>query len=123
MNDISALSNIFYQPHAITVPIIKRVEARNDIWDDEDLVDLSQFEDRREIPEYTLNYRFIFIQRLIERQSVASEDIFLGLSGKSHSIMDADELCIKIILPHTNSINDITLNPHDQILDVRTKSQ
>jgi len=111
LNDIESLSKILDQSVKKKEYIPKEeVEVSNDIWDADEVGESPVVEDGRDIPEYTINYK----------QSVASEDIFLGLSGKSHSIMHADDLCIKIMLPGVTIMSEITLVPSNHSIDVRS---
>jgi hypothetical protein len=77
----------------------------NEIWG-EDEIDLLD-EDPRPQPEYSMNY----IQR------VSSEDMYLGMSAKTPSFFDSDELQVKVLLPNTE-LKDITLNITKESLEV-----
>jgi aconitate hydratase len=55
------------------------------------------------------------------RQKVSSEDMYLGMSGKTPSIGHADELVCKIMLPNT-SLKQIEIVSTALVLEVLTPS-
>ena len=110
------LGKIFEQPTVPKQAIQQQKINKKNIWDDEEVSEFpsgDSMNDGRSEPEYSMCYR----------QSVATEDMYLGLSVKSHSIMNAEELCVKVILTGVQRIQDIELNPTEQTLDVRTSQQ
>ncbi|KAK7944930.1 hypothetical protein WMY93_000658 [Mugilogobius chulae] len=83
-----------------------------DIWSEEEVAEGSQFDDLndpRPQPEY----------EVIMKQSVGTEDVFLGLSGKDPSFMSCEALLVKIKLPNTK-LADVILDVKETFLDVRT---
>ena len=124
-NDFAALTSLFvendgtklnsnshrqYLPSQIQAnkTIVKQVRKTdiNDIWD-EDEVDLQVDEDPRPQPEYSINY----VQR------VSSEDMYLGMSGKTPSFSQSDYIQVKIHLPNTE-LKEINLNITKDTLEV-----
>ncbi|KAI9146457.1 hypothetical protein BKA69DRAFT_1162997 [Paraphysoderma sedebokerense] len=83
-----------------------------EIWDpceveeDEGSTDIN---DPRQLPEYDV----------ILRQKVYTEDIYLGMNGKSPSFHDADEMVITVQLPATD-LPEIELSVKELSVDVRT---
>jgi hypothetical protein len=61
--------------------------------------------------------------KIFYRQEVGSEDIFLGMSGLSNSILHCQWIVIRIELPEIENIQDIDMNCTSQLLEVRTKKQ
>ncbi|KAJ3383130.1 Protein pih1d3 [Lobulomyces angularis] len=67
-------------------------QNKKDIWEDEEIVaaeEAEELNDPRSQPEYDIAYR----------QTVSSEDMFLGMSGKLNSISHSDFLVVTIKLP------------------------
>jgi len=85
---------------------------KNDIWDDDDINEEYIEEDPRTEPEYDLIYR----------QKVTTEDIYLGMSGKTPGFQDCDEMVITIKLPGVKKISDIDLTVYENKIDVRTST-
>ncbi|KAJ0012323.1 hypothetical protein NQD34_013298 [Periophthalmus magnuspinnatus] len=82
------------------------------IWSEEEVAEGSQFDDLsdpRPQPEY----------EVIMKQSVGTEDVFLGLSGKDPSSMSCEALLVKIKLPDTK-LTDVVLDVKETFLDLRT---
>ncbi|KAJ8011548.1 hypothetical protein DPEC_G00059380 [Dallia pectoralis] len=82
------------------------------IWCEEEVMEGSQFDDLTDIrpqPEYDI----------VLKQSVGTEDIYLGMSGKDPSSMCCDSMLIKIKLPDTKA-SDVVLDVKDKFLDLRT---
>ncbi|KAI4793055.1 hypothetical protein KUCAC02_032957 [Chaenocephalus aceratus] len=72
-----------------------------DIWSEEEVAEGCQYEDDndpRPQPEY----------EIILKQSVGTEDIFLGLNGKDPSSMCCESMLVKIKLPDTKA-TDVVL--------------
>ncbi|XP_028987852.1 protein PIH1D3 [Betta splendens] len=83
-----------------------------DIWKEEELAEGSHYDDLtdpRPQPEY----------EIILKQSVGTEDLFLGLSGKDPSSMCCEAMLVKIKLPHTKA-TDVVLDVKEDFLDLRT---
>ncbi|XP_055059388.2 dynein axonemal assembly factor 6 [Misgurnus anguillicaudatus] len=82
------------------------------IWDDEEVTEGSHFEDLtdpRPQPEY----------EIILKQSVGTEDLFLGLSRKDPSSMCCESMLVKVKLPGTKA-SDLVLDVKETFLDLRT---
>ncbi|XP_010892860.1 protein PIH1D3 [Esox lucius] len=82
------------------------------IWCEEEVIEGSQFDDltdTRPQPEYDI----------VLKQSVGTEDIFLGMSGKDPSSMCCDSMLVKIKMPGTKA-SDVVLDVKDKFLDLRT---
>ncbi|KAG7272196.1 hypothetical protein CRUP_036684 [Coryphaenoides rupestris] len=56
---------------------------------------------------------------VILKQSVGTEDLFLGLSGKDPSSMCCEAILIKVKLPETKA-TDVVLDVKEKFLDLRT---
>ncbi|XP_044076651.1 protein PIH1D3 [Siniperca chuatsi] len=83
-----------------------------DIWSEEEVAEGSQFDDLadpRPQPEY----------EIILKQSVGTEDLFLGLNGKDPSSMCCEAMLVKIKLPDTKA-TDVVLDVKEKFLDLRT---
>ncbi|XP_023280284.1 protein PIH1D3-like [Seriola lalandi dorsalis] len=83
-----------------------------DIWSEEEVAEGSQYDDLadpRPQPEY----------EIILKQSVGTEDLFLGLSGKDPSSMCCEAMLVKIKLPDTKA-TDVVLDVKEKFLDLRT---
>ncbi|XP_041805111.1 protein PIH1D3 [Chelmon rostratus] len=83
-----------------------------DIWSEEEVADGSQYDDLadpRPQPEY----------EIILKQSVGTEDLFLGLNGKDPSSMCCEAMLVKIKLPDTKA-TDVVLDVKEKFLDLRT---
>ncbi|XP_041659715.1 protein PIH1D3 [Cheilinus undulatus] len=83
-----------------------------DIWSEEEVAEGSQYEDLadpRPQPEY----------EIILKQSVGTEDLFLGLNGKDPSSMCCEAMLVKIKLPETKA-TDVFLDVKKKFLDLRT---
>ncbi|XP_026230774.1 protein PIH1D3 [Anabas testudineus] len=83
-----------------------------DIWREEEVAEGSQYDDLtdpRPQPEY----------EIILKQSVGTEDLFLGLSGKDPSSMCCEAMLVKIKLPDTKA-TDVALDVREKFLDLRT---
>ncbi|KAJ3078256.1 Ubiquitin-conjugating enzyme E2 J2 [Rhizoclosmatium hyalinum] len=78
-----------------------------EIWDEEEIEEVD-VTDPRPQPEYTLAYR----------QKVSSEDMYLGMSGKTPGFHDSDDLIVTVLLPGTE-FKDIELTVTKEKLDVR----
>ncbi|XP_065118155.1 dynein axonemal assembly factor 6 [Paramisgurnus dabryanus] len=82
------------------------------IWDDEEVTEGSHFDDLtdpRPQPEY----------EIILKQSVGTEDLFLGLSRKDPSSMCCESMLVKVKLPGTKA-SDLFLDVKETFLDLRT---
>ncbi|CAG5896376.1 unnamed protein product [Menidia menidia] len=83
-----------------------------DIWSEEEVAEGAHFEDLadpRPQPEY----------EIILKQSVGTEDLFLGLSRKDPSSMCCEAMLVKIKLPDTKA-TDVILDVKEKFLDLRT---
>ncbi|KAE8290569.1 Protein PIH1D3 PIH1 domain-containing protein 3 Sarcoma antigen NY-SAR-97 [Larimichthys crocea] len=95
-------------------PQPKKIKKKNskDIWSEEEVAEGSQYDDladQRPQPEY----------EIILKQSVGTEDLFLGLSGKDPSSMCCEAMLVKIKLPNTKA-TDVVLDVKEKFLDLRT---
>jgi dynein assembly factor 6, axonemal len=100
------------QPYAkIEAKVNNRLPPKlnTEIWSEEDFKEESIKEDGRPKPQVDVLYK----------QNVKSEDIFLGLSGKSNSSIDCDQLLVKIWLPNTN-LKEIGLECKEQSIHLQT---
>uniref|UniRef100_A0A3B3TXR2 Dynein axonemal assembly factor 6 n=2 Tax=Poecilia latipinna TaxID=48699 RepID=A0A3B3TXR2_9TELE len=96
-------------PGHIGPPPKKEKEGIKDIWSEEEVAEGSQYDDLadpRPQPEY----------EIILKQSVGTEDLFLGLSQKDPSSMCCE---VKIKLPDTKA-KDVFLDLKEKYLDLRT---
>lgn len=87
-------------------------ENSKDIWSEDEVAEGSQYEDLadpRPQPEY----------EIILKQSVGTEDVFLGLNGKNPSSMCCEAMLVKIKLPDTEA-TDLVLDVKEKFLDLRT---
>ncbi|XP_003976563.1 dynein axonemal assembly factor 6 isoform X2 [Takifugu rubripes] len=83
-----------------------------DIWSEEEVAEGPQYEehhDSRAQPEY----------EIVLKQTLGTEDLFLGLSGKDPSSMSCEALLVKIKLPDTKAA-EVFLEVKDKFLDLRT---
>uniref|UniRef100_UPI0037E84A82 dynein axonemal assembly factor 6 n=1 Tax=Semicossyphus pulcher TaxID=241346 RepID=UPI0037E84A82 len=83
-----------------------------DIWSEEEVTEGSQYDDLADLrpqPEY----------EIILKQSVGTEDLFLGLNGKDPSSMCCEAMLVKIKLPETKA-TDVSLDVKEKFLDLRT---
>ncbi|XP_066508977.1 dynein axonemal assembly factor 6-like [Hoplias malabaricus] len=83
-----------------------------DIWDVEEVTEgthLDDLTDPRPQPEYDI----------ILKQSVGTEDLFLGMSRKDPSSMCCESMLIKVKLPDTKT-SDVMLDVRETFLDLRT---
>ncbi|XP_047446021.1 protein PIH1D3 [Mugil cephalus] len=83
-----------------------------DIWSEEEVAEGSHYDDLtdpRPQPEY----------EIILKQSVGTEDLFLGLSRKDPSSMCCEAMLVKIKLPDTKA-TDVILDVKEKFLDLRT---
>ncbi|ORX77213.1 hypothetical protein BCR32DRAFT_295766 [Anaeromyces robustus] len=90
----------------------KKKINKNDIWNDDDVDEEFIEEDPRTEPEYDLIYR----------QKVTTEDIYLGMSGKTPGFQDCDEMVITVKLPGVKKISDIELTVYENKIDVKTST-
>uniref|UniRef100_A0A672JTF9 PIH1 domain containing 3 n=1 Tax=Salarias fasciatus TaxID=181472 RepID=A0A672JTF9_SALFA len=87
-------------------------QKSKDIWSEEEVPEGSQYDDeadQRAQPEY----------EIILKQSVGTEDVFLGLSRKDPSSMCCEAMLVKIKLPDTKA-TDVVLDIKETFLDLRT---
>ncbi|KAM4664543.1 dynein axonemal assembly factor 6 isoform 2-T2 [Discoglossus pictus] len=85
---------------------------RKEIWDELEVAEGSEFDDTldpRECPEY----------KIVFKQQVGTEDLFLGMTRKDQSTACCEHMVIRIQLPGTKA-SDVTLNVKSKFLDVRT---
>nr|XP_046263397.1 protein PIH1D3 isoform X2 [Scatophagus argus] len=83
-----------------------------DIWNEEEVPEGSQYDDLadpRPQPEY----------EIILKQSVGTEDLFLGLNRKDPSSMCCEAMLVKIKLPDIKA-TDVFLDIKEKFLDLRT---
>uniref|UniRef100_A0A673BXV0 PIH1 domain containing 3 n=2 Tax=Sphaeramia orbicularis TaxID=375764 RepID=A0A673BXV0_9TELE len=88
------------------------VTKTKDIWSEEEVAEGSHLDDHtdpRPQPEYDI----------ILKQSVGTEDIYLGLSRKDPSSMCCEAMLVKIRLPDTKA-TDVVLDVKEKFLDLRT---
>jgi hypothetical protein len=86
---------------------LKRAETK-DIWCEDD-VEMQVDLDPRPAPEYDISYL----------QKVSSEDMYLGMSGRTPSIGHSDELILKVKLPGAK-LKEIELNCTENTVDLST---
>ncbi|KAJ3318334.1 Protein pih1d3 [Boothiomyces sp. JEL0866] len=92
--------------------VVPKPKNEADIWD-EDEVDLPvEAFDPREEPEYELKYV----------QKVSSEDMYLGMSGRTPSIGHSDNLSITVKLPDAQ-FKDISISITKSVLEVMTPAK
>ncbi|KAG8013823.1 Protein PIH1D3 [Nibea albiflora] len=94
----------------VTTAYVKK--NSKDIWSEEEVAEGSQYDDladQRPQPEY----------EIILKQSVGTEDLFLGLNGKDPSSMCCEAMLVKIKLPNTKA-TDVVLDVKEKFLDLRT---
>nr|XP_033505867.1 protein PIH1D3 [Epinephelus lanceolatus] len=87
-------------------------KTSKDIWSEEEVAEGSQYDDLddpRPQPEY----------EIILKQSVGTEDLFLGLNRKDPSSMCCEAMLVKIKLPDTKA-TDVALDVKEKFLDLRT---
>ncbi|XP_077579872.1 dynein axonemal assembly factor 6 [Stigmatopora nigra] len=83
-----------------------------DVWCEEEVAEGPQYDDfidPRPKPEY----------EIILKQSVGTEDVFLGLGRKDPSSMCCEAMLVKIKLPDSKA-SDVTLDVKEKFLDLRT---
>ena len=88
----------------MTPTTVKKAPSGKDIWDTEFLPEGAPaecIEDHRQQPEYDVKFK----------QNVGTEDVFLGMSGKTEA--SNDEIVVTINLPETKG-SDIDLNVTDE---------
>uniref|UniRef100_A0A8C1PY38 PIH1 domain containing 3 n=1 Tax=Cyprinus carpio TaxID=7962 RepID=A0A8C1PY38_CYPCA len=82
------------------------------IWDEDEVTEGAHFDDLtdpRPQPEY----------EIVLKQSVGTEDLFLGLSRKDPSSMCCDSMLVRVKLPDTKA-SDLVLDVRETFLDLRT---
>jgi hypothetical protein len=84
-------------------------KPENEIWTDKDFLEEKIVEDDRPKPQFEILYK----------QSVGTEDLYLGLSGKDISSNSCDQLLVKIWLPDTQ-LKEIGLEVKEQSLHIQT---
>jgi hypothetical protein len=106
--ELTSISNLFalptkesttpahFTPGSIGPPKQQVVKPKKtnteDIWDEEQIEETVEDMDPRPQPEYTLSYS----------QMVSSEDMYLGMSGRTPSISHSDAILVSIKLPGSN---------------------
>ncbi|KAI2667845.1 PIH1D3 [Labeo rohita] len=83
-----------------------------DIWYEDEVTEGAHFDDLadpRPQPEY----------EIVLKQSVGTEDLFLGLSRKDPSSMCCDSILVRVKLPDTKA-SDLVLDVRETFLDLRT---
>uniref|UniRef100_A0A8C6H6F2 Dynein axonemal assembly factor 6 n=1 Tax=Mus spicilegus TaxID=10103 RepID=A0A8C6H6F2_MUSSI len=89
-----------------------RSDESENIWNPEEVPEGGEHDDIwdvREIPDY----------EIVFQQTVGTEDIYLGLTGKDPSTACCQELVVKIKLPNTNP-SEIQIDIQEMLLDLRT---
>jgi hypothetical protein len=112
MNSRSGEKKEVAQPYAkIETKINNRLPSKipTDIWKDEELREENIKEDGRPKPQFEILYK----------QSVTTEDLYLGLSGKSNSSLSCEHLLMKIWLPNTH-LKEIGLELKEQSVHLQT---
>lgn len=84
---------------------------RNKIWDDNEFIEENIKEDGRPQPKYEVLYK----------QSVKTEDVYLGMSGKDISSNSCDQLLVKIWLPDT-TLKELGVEVKEQSIHLQTPS-
>jgi hypothetical protein len=123
VTELSSLSSLFTQPAKepprrtqLTPgsigppkqPVVKPKKVQtDDIWDEEQIEQTIEDMDPRPQPEYTLSYS----------QRVSSEDMYLGMSGRTPSISHSDAILVSIKLPG-NNLPSIEIHCKKTILEV-----
>jgi hypothetical protein len=117
-SDLTDLSSLLTHPtpsvkekkQLPTTILAKKSTNSKDIWD-LDEVDEQEIVavDPRPNAEYDIQYQ----------QQLNSEDIFLGVGGRTNTIADADSLIVTIKLPGVAAMNDITLDCKGSKLSIR----
>ncbi|XP_055008080.1 protein PIH1D3 [Boleophthalmus pectinirostris] len=100
------------KPKKDTPAVSGSISKSKEIWSEEEVSEGSQFDDlndQRPQPDY----------EVIMKQSVGTEDVFLGLSEKDPSSMSCEALLVKIKLPDTK-LADVVLDVKETFLDLRT---
>uniref|UniRef100_A0A3B5MS24 Dynein axonemal assembly factor 6 n=1 Tax=Xiphophorus couchianus TaxID=32473 RepID=A0A3B5MS24_9TELE len=82
-----------------------------DIWSEEEVAEGSQYDDLADPRPQPYE--------IILKQSVGTEDLFLGLSQKDPSSMCCEAMLVKIKLPDTKA-KDVFLDLKEKYLDLRT---
>ena len=81
----------------------KPKKKENEIWDEKEFIEENIKEDGRPQPKFEVLYK----------QTVSTEDIYLGMSGKDVSSNSCDQLLMKIWLPNT-LLKEIGVEVKDQ---------
>ncbi|GAB1303165.1 Dynein axonemal assembly factor 6B [Apodemus speciosus] len=92
-----------------------RSDENENIWNPEEVPEGAEHDDMwdvREIPDY----------EIVFQQTVGTEDIYLGLTGKDPSTACCEELVVKIKLPNT-SPSEIQIDIQEMLLDLRTPTK
>jgi hypothetical protein len=82
-----------FTPGSIGPPKVlqKQLKPSEDIWDEDQIEETLEYSDPRPQPEYSIFYS----------QNVSSEDIYLGMNGKTPSISHSDSISVNVKLPLT----------------------
>ncbi|XP_069564999.1 dynein axonemal assembly factor 6 [Brachyistius frenatus] len=94
----------------VTTAYVKK--NSKDIWSEEEVVEGCQYDnltDPRPQPQYDLLWK----------QSVGTEDVFLGLNRKNSSSVCCEAVLVRIQLPDTEAA-DVLLDVKETFLDLRT---
>ncbi|XP_061835852.1 dynein axonemal assembly factor 6 [Nerophis lumbriciformis] len=94
------------------VPPVYVKENSKDVWSVDEVAEGPQYDDitdPRPQPEY----------EVMLKQSVGTEDVFLGLNRKDPSSMCCEAMLVKIKLPDSKA-SDVTLDVKEKFLDLRT---
>jgi hypothetical protein len=100
------------KPYAkIEAKVNNRVAQKpnTEIWTEDDFKEEKIKEDGRPKPQFDILYK----------QSVKTEDIYLGMSGKDISSLSCDHLLVKILLPNTQ-LKEIGLELKEQSIHLQT---
>ncbi|CAG9464462.1 unnamed protein product [Pedinophyceae sp. YPF-701] len=92
------------------VKVAKPKEDPKAIWDPEEVPEVLEddIDDGREQPEYDIIYR----------QAVGTEDAYLGMSGKTPSSTNCEQLSVEVRMPLATGIGEIDLDVQETYLRV-----
>ncbi len=102
------------RPYAkIETKVNNRMTGKKDtsIWTDDDFKEENITEDGRPKPQFEILYK----------QVVDSNDVYLGMSGKTNSTIHCDQMLMKIWLPNTQ-LKEIGLELKEQSIHLQTQN-
>mmetsp|Transcript_14062 Transcript_14062/g.17049 ORF Transcript_14062/g.17049 Transcript_14062/m.17049 type:complete len:191 (+) Transcript_14062:105-677(+) len=75
------------------------------IWDEDEVLNSVEddYDDGRPVPKY----------EWLHRQAVGTEDAYLGMSDKDPSSTQCEEIVLRVFLPGTEKMSEITLDVHE----------